>query len=622
MMPPEQGHPPRPPRRSSSHTAAAREPAPSESSSGPSSHLHPHRPRPHPHGAVAEQFAPQPRDAYGGETWVDFLREAPPARPRPHLTPTSTTPTTDPVPASSSSPPLPLPLPSRLPTDASSPSSSADRKRRLTTADSPMRRPSSTRPHSASHHGSSSNPLVLDASPPPASASAPALERPLPPPPSYAAPSTTPSPFRRESDLVLPAWQPDADVADCPVCNRHFTFLFRKHHCRKCGRVVCSQCSPHRITIPRQFIVHPPSDAANSLIDLSGDDDANPMSNFGPFRNPALGGGEEVRVCNPCVPDPNYSLPPQYPSPATHAHGQPPPPATRPDYIPGAAPPYQRSHPSSSSLHVAPRPASQRSQTQPSRDPFSTRRVSYHDPSRPEDRWPSPLPTLGHVYPSLTRQNDHTLASSRPPTGSTYLPQAPQQRAGSGSSSVRAGDRFPRQFFVPTPQPPAIQQLNPRPRRQIAEEDECPICGGELPAKGPDGDDSARSQHIEECIALHSSSPAPNSAATRPQAQTSASLPTTRTRGMSSAGNAEGAGSSSHRHSHAARGMFPYTATEKDCIDENGDDAECVICFEEFQPGDKMARLVCWCKFHETCIKQWWKMKGRGACPTHQLHEE
>jgi hypothetical protein len=68
--------------------------------------------------------------------------------------------------------------------------------------------------------------------------------------------------------------------------------------------------------------------------------------------------------------------------------------------------------------------------------------------------------------------------------------------------------------------------------------------------------------------------------------------------------------------------MFPYIATEKDCVDEDGSDAECVICFEEFQAGDKMARLVCWCKFHEKCIKDWWKMKGRGACPTHQLHEE
>lgn len=554
----------------------------------------------HLHGAVASHFLAQPRgDGYGGETWVDFLREAggDPSRARPQPTHTSTAPSNTKGSPSSASP---FALPSRPPprTDTPSSGSSVDRKRRLTTAESPIRRGSGMRAHSGSHAGSSADPIVLD--PPPA----PQLrERPLPPPPNYT-PSQPPRPFRRESDLVLPPWQPDSDVTSCPVCNRQFTFLFRKHHCRKCGRVVCSQCSPHRITLPRQFIVHPPADGSNSIIDLTGDDDANPMSNFGPFRNPALGGGEEVRVCNPCVPDPNYSLPPQYPP---------------------AIPPYHRSHRSASSVQITSH--TERRQSHSSRTSNSNRRVSYHDASHNEDRWPSPLPNIGHVYP---RQYESS-SSSRPPTGPPSIPQ--QHRSGSGSSSVRTGDMFPRQFFIPSG-PPPIQQLNPRPRRQIAEEDECPICGGELPEKGPNGDDSARSQHIEECIALHSSSPAPG-AATRPQAQTSASLPTTRTRGMSSAGAGEG---SSHRHSHAARGMFPYIATEKDCVDEDGSDAECVICFEEFQAGDKMARLVCWCKFHEVCypwsplsmnanrpqkcIKDWWKMKGRGACPTHQLHEE
>lgn len=76
-------------------------------------------------------------------------------------------------------------------------------------------------------------------------------------------------------------------------------------------------------TIPRQFIVHPPEDAAPSpsttvdagveIVDLTGDDDATedmgnsqerPQSSD--YRiDPALGGGQEVRLCNPCVPDPN-----------------------------------------------------------------------------------------------------------------------------------------------------------------------------------------------------------------------------------------------------------------------------------------------------------------------------
>ncbi|KAG9203107.1 hypothetical protein G6514_003630 [Epicoccum nigrum] len=525
-------------------------------------------------GAVASHFLAQP---HGGETWADFLREdgSDPARLRPLPNHSSTDPSLYRR-ASSSSSMYPHP---HSPTDTTSSANSSDRKRRLTTAESPLRRPSNMHTHSGSQAGTSTDPIMLESSPVsvpvPVPARASLRERPLPLPPT-----------RRESDFILPSWQPDADVTHCFVCKRQFTFLFRKHHCRKCGRVVCSQCSPHRITIPRQFIVHPPTDGLGAIIDLTGDDDgANPMANFGPFRNPALGGGAEVRVCNPCVPDPNWSLPPQYPSPSSHAYGRPP--SARPDYSSAS---YQRAHRQSSSVHAVPQTSSH-GQSQSSRDSFTNRRVSYHDASHSEDFWPSPLPTSAYN----------------------------QQHTAHGQGSMRGVDMLPRQFMGALPQPPPIQQLNPRPRRQIAEEDECPICGGELPAKGPDGDDTARSQHVEECIALHSASPAPASTM-RPQAQTSTSLPVTRTRGMSSAGNGEGA--SSHRHSHAARGMFPYIATEKDCVDEDGNDAECVICFEEFQAGDKMARLVCWCKFHEKCIRDWWKMKGRGACPTHQLHEE
>jgi hypothetical protein len=161
---------------------------------------------------------------------------------------------------------------------------------------------------------------------------------------------------------------------------------------------------------------------------------------------------------------------------------------------------------------------------------------------------------------------------------------------GPGSQSVV--NMFPRPVFNPATVPPPVIPT-PRPRRQIAEEDECPICGNELPAKGPGNDEASRTQHIEGCIAMYSASPV-----TAPLTHTtSASLPTQRSRGMSTAGEA----SSSNRITHAARGMFPFIATEKDCVDADGNEEECVICFEEYEAGDKMARLVCWCKFHEVC---------------------
>ncbi|MCP3858443.1 MAG: hypothetical protein GY704_02225, partial [Phycisphaeraceae bacterium] len=34
------------------------------------------------------------------------------------------------------------------------------------------------------------------------------------------------------------------------MCLRPFGVLRRKHHCRRCGFVVCATCSPHRLQVP------------------------------------------------------------------------------------------------------------------------------------------------------------------------------------------------------------------------------------------------------------------------------------------------------------------------------------------------------------------------------------
>ncbi|BGP44970.1 hypothetical protein JCM10450v2_000785 [Rhodotorula kratochvilovae] len=47
---------------------------------------------------------------------------------------------------------------------------------------------------------------------------------------------------------------------------------------------------------------------------------------------------------------------------------------------------------------------------------------------------------------------------------------------------------------------------------------------------------------------------------------------------------------------------------------------ECAVCFDDFEVGDKMARLVCLCTFHEHCIASW---LSRGhSCPVHPNHRE
>lgn len=525
-------------------------------------------------------------------------------------------------------PPLPaLPTHShseQRPPTRPQPASSGDRKRRLTTADTPVRRgsgvhsvdlgyrgappaPSSLLHPSPHYHppgsgSTSSDPILLDSSSPNmrprpgwyAQSPVMATNPPAPPP-------------RRESDLVLPPWQPDADVTHCFVCGSQFTFFYRKHHCRKCGRVVCAACSPHRITIPRQFIVHPPSEM-QTVIDLTADDDdANTMSPFGPFRNPALGGGEEVRVCNPCVPDPNYNPPPPY--------------------TPQQASPSSLHHTGHPTLHPANARRTGYPRTHTNYNPgYTPRNMAGERP--PSGRGPdgSSAPLHSPLSSTQTPYNPYIPSldpRARPHVRSTSNAQTPRLRQSryyatpyaSSFADTMASAGVPTHHPFPGASP--THPAPPPPRREIAEEDECPICGNELPPKGPDGDEAARIQHVEDCIALHSSSPPPVSNAQQQQQNniSSTSLPSQRTRGMSNAatllnsaspaaGNGEGAsGLNSNRMSMSARGMYVYTATEKDCVnDDDGEEAECIICFEEFEAGDKMGRLVCFCKFHEVCF--------------------
>jgi hypothetical protein len=190
---------------------------------------------------------------------------------------------------------------------------------------------------------SRTNYVDLTNSPPPASQQLPQ-------------PSSARPPFINARQYVLPRWQPDSEVSECPICKRQFSVFFRRHHCRKCGRVVCNDCSPHRITIPRQFIVHPPDTSAEThsrsrgtcvpveTIDLTEDTELEERSNLIRITttgsNPALGGGEKVRLCNPCVPDPQPSphLDPNISTPAfpTQARWQTGSAAARPSDSPSA----------------------------------------------------------------------------------------------------------------------------------------------------------------------------------------------------------------------------------------------------------------------------------------------
>jgi len=61
---------------------------------------------------------------------------------------------------------------------------------------------------------------------------------------------------RMEGELgdSAPVWIPDQRVTMCQLCSEEFTLVTRRHHCRACGKVVCSSCSSNKAPVKyRQF---------------------------------------------------------------------------------------------------------------------------------------------------------------------------------------------------------------------------------------------------------------------------------------------------------------------------------------------------------------------------------
>lgn len=65
-------------------------------------------------------------------------------------------------------------------------------------------------------------------------------------------------PINLNDDLF--EWQDDAEVTSCFICDRPYNIFFnRRHHCRKCGKVVCGDCSSQFISyFPNTPIVTEP----------------------------------------------------------------------------------------------------------------------------------------------------------------------------------------------------------------------------------------------------------------------------------------------------------------------------------------------------------------------------
>ena len=55
----------------------------------------------------------------------------------------------------------------------------------------------------------------------------------------------------------VPRWVPDEQSECCTYCRRKFTVQHRRHHCRKCGALLCAACTQYKLDLPELFFKKP-----------------------------------------------------------------------------------------------------------------------------------------------------------------------------------------------------------------------------------------------------------------------------------------------------------------------------------------------------------------------------
>jgi RUN and FYVE domain-containing protein 1 len=54
----------------------------------------------------------------------------------------------------------------------------------------------------------------------------------------------------KEVNKQLSEFQWESDAVQCKICTKEFNLARRKHHCRRCGGIFCSDCSDNKMPLP------------------------------------------------------------------------------------------------------------------------------------------------------------------------------------------------------------------------------------------------------------------------------------------------------------------------------------------------------------------------------------
>jgi len=187
--------------------------------------------------------------------------------------------------------------------------------------------------------------------------------------------------------------------------------------------------------------------------------------------------------------------------------------------------------------------------------------------------------------------------------GNQWSIALPSQQHPAGNQPLTSPQSSVRRKVVP-PLPPPQPAQSPQP--QLSDVDVCWVCLRALPSSSVPDSEKLRAAHVSRCIENASRTAQGTAGSSANTSNVNAADPT----------NIPSAYSEHFVLAHRLTGLFPYKATEKDCVD----DAECTICLENYAIGEDMARLECLCRFHLKCIKGWWERKDH-QCPVHQPND-
>ncbi|CAG9861292.1 unnamed protein product [Phyllotreta striolata] len=73
------------------------------------------------------------------------------------------------------------------------------------------------------------------------------------------------------ADCSRTLWVPDHAVSRCTGCSTEFWLGRRRHHCRKCGRIFCADCSENSTPLPSEHLYNPVRVCTNCYSELQRD---------------------------------------------------------------------------------------------------------------------------------------------------------------------------------------------------------------------------------------------------------------------------------------------------------------------------------------------------------------